>query len=65
MSRLDALLNWLVPTIVLLGFAALLYSKMKNPIDQFFHWIGAGLRSMFDRGKDKGAEVYETTYRYG
>ena len=61
---LDSILNWLVPVIIILVFAGILYTKLKEPIDQVFRWIG----SLFKAGRDKmgdRTQEYTTVYRYG
>lgn len=61
---IDSVLNWLVPVIIILVFAGILYTKMKEPIDQVFKWIGGLFRAGADKMGDRTQE-YTTVYRYG
>lgn len=69
MASLDSVLNWLVPIIVILGIGAMLYtSKLKEPINQFFRWIGKTIMWVTGNAKEKvenATKNYEVTYTYG
>jgi hypothetical protein len=59
---LDSILNWAVPTIIILVFLGIFYTKLKTPIDQVLRWIG----NLFRKGAEKVSEQqYTTKYTYG
>jgi hypothetical protein len=65
MPSLDSILNWLIPTIVILIICGIFYSnpKIKSAVDTVFGWIGV----LFGKVKEKSENIqeYETVYRYG
>lgn len=66
MATLESTLNWAIPTIVLLVFAAIFYNALKKPIDRIFIWI----RDAFGWGKEAIVESIgqsdgvKTVFRY-
>ena len=63
-GTLDSVLNWLIPVIIILVFAGILYTKMKQPIDQVFRWIAGLFKAGANKMSDKTQE-YTTVYKYG
>lgn len=61
MASLDSVLNWVIPTAVVIVFAGILYVKLKEPIDTIFRLVG----KIFRLGKDQIEEgEYQKVYRY-
>jgi hypothetical protein len=66
MATLDSTLNWLVPTIIILIFAAIFYNALKAPIDRVIGWI----RDAFGWGKEQiienigQSDNYKTVFKY-
>ena len=56
---LDSILNWVMPTLIIVFFLGLFYVKLKEPADMLFGWIGGGLKSLITSGKDKATETIE------
>lgn len=53
---IDLVLNWLMPTLIILFFIGIFYVKLKEPADQFFCWIGRGLGRLITGGKERATE---------
>ena len=60
--EIDALLNWLMPALIIFFFIGLLYIKLKEPTDMLLGWIGRGIKNLIVSGKEKatGTIVMET-----
>jgi len=58
MPALDAILNFMIPFVVIAGMIFLIYKAAKQPIDQFAAWI---MRMIQDSGK-KGEESVQQFY---
>jgi hypothetical protein len=53
MASLDTFLNTAIPIGIVLFFIALMYTKLKEPIDQLFSWI----RGLFSGASERIPEV--------
>jgi hypothetical protein len=60
MATLDSVLNWLVPVLVLLIFAALMYSKVPKPFNTLINWF----KKIWEKLTDTGADEYKSVLRY-
>ena len=66
MADLNSILNYVIPIGVVGIFAALLYTKMKEPINQFFRWIGRTISWAVGKTEENmNVAEYETVYKYG
>ena len=54
---LDSVLNVIIGPVIFIALAILIYTKAKEPIDNFFSWVGRKIR-----GEDKDDEMYEGSY---
>ena len=54
--EIDAVLNWLMPVLIVFFFVGLLYIKLKEPADIFLSWIGGGIKNLLNSGKEKATE---------
>ena len=63
MATLDSFLNTVIPIGVILVFLAILYWKLKKPLDLMFGWIWGLFGGFKDKVQDTGE--YVTVYKYG
>ncbi len=56
---LDSVLNWVMPTLIVVFFVGLFYIKLKEPTDMLLGWIGGGIKSLIVSGKEKATESVE------
>ena len=60
-TKLDTFLSWAVPILVILIFAALVYSKVPAPFDTLLNWF----RNIWEKMTDSGSSgEYQTVLRY-
>ena len=55
--EIEALLNWLIPVLIIFFFVGILYIKLKEPADMLFGWIGNGIKNLLVSGKEKATET--------
>ena len=58
MPALDAILNFMIPFLVIAGMIFLIYKAAKEPIDRLAAWI----MKMIQDSKDKGEESVQQFY---
>ena len=57
-GTLDAILNFAIPFVIIVGMLFLIYKSAKEPIDQLVGWI----KRMIMSGKDKAVENAPMVY---
>jgi len=55
--ELGTVLNWAIPSLIVLFFVGIFYSKAKEPIDSIFILIGRGIKGIFLTGRDASESV--------
>jgi len=58
---LDSILNWAMPAAIVIFFIGIIYIKVKEPADQFLHWIGNGIKNMVSGGAEVTKEKVMNT----
>jgi len=53
----NVVLNWVIPSLIIIFFVGIFYSKAKEPIDSMFITIGRGIRGIFLKGRDASESV--------
>lgn len=62
-DTLSSILNWAVPLGVILIFFALMYTKMKEPLDTLFKWIKNAFSYVVDSLEGSGTVKKEIGYQ--
>lgn len=55
--NLDSILNWLIPTIIIVSFIAIIYMKFKGAFISFFSWLGGLFGWGLEKAKEGGSNV--------
>ena len=58
MPALDAILNFMIPFLVIAGMIFLIYKAAKQPIDQFAGWIMGMIQDSKEKGEEKVQQFY-------
>jgi len=54
---LNSVLNWMIPTLIIMFFIGIFYVKLKEPTDALLIFIGKKIRDLFLMGREVSESV--------